>query len=258
MTLPQKIKGFLIDLDGVVYIDNEPIAGAIEAIMELREQQIPFRFVTNTSTKSQKTILQKLLMLGIKAREDEIFSAPIAAKSYLIERGISSCRLILQEDARKDLYQFKAISKPEAILIGDIGPTWDYALMNELFNQTLEGAEIIALHKNKYWMTKEGMKLDIGAFIAGLEYATGKEAMIVGKPSRAFFKKAAVSMGLSPQQVAMIGDDIDADIHGAQQVGIKGILVKTGKFREDILERTSRKPDLVIPSLGHLPRNLAG
>jgi HAD superfamily hydrolase (TIGR01458 family) len=130
--------------------------------------------------------------------------------------------------------------------------------MNRVFRQVLDGVELVALHRNRYWKSEGELILDVGAFVAAFEYATGRTATLVGKPSRAMFEAAARSMGLALSEVAMVGDDLQADIGGSQAIGIRGYMVRTGKFRADEVEASAITPDRVLASVAALPGLLLG
>jgi HAD superfamily hydrolase (TIGR01458 family) len=247
------ISGYLIDLDGTVYVGRRPIKGAVETINRLREHHIPFRFTTNTTTKSNATLLGLLTDMGVPVEADEIFGVITAAVAFLRAKGSPRCQLLLTDDPKEDFAEFPEDGeRPEYIVIGDIGKYWDYQLVNDLFRKIMHGAGMIALHKGRYWETENGLQVDIGAFVAGLEYVTGKTATVIGKPSESFFQLALEDLGLPAEKVAMVGDDLISDIGGAQAVGMKGILVKTGKYRAELVAQSEVKPDLVIDSLGEL------
>ena len=265
------IQGFLFDLNGVFYVENQAIAGAAEAIKLIKERQIPCRFVTNTTTKSLESFHQKLTNLGLPINKEEVISAPYAAVLYLKQLGNPKCYLLLEEDAKRDFAQFpQSDTDPDVIVIGDIGDRWNYDLMNQAFTLLNNGAELVALHKGKYWQEvspvrswrfpsrrnwrtrRAGLRLDIGAFVAGLEYATGKTATVVGKPSSSFFRLALDDLGLAAEQVAMVGDDIESDVGGAKEAGLTGILVKTGKYREELVKDSTVQPDRVLKSVAEI------
>ncbi|MEH0155692.1 TIGR01458 family HAD-type hydrolase [Limibacter armeniacum] len=245
------IEGVLCDLDGVVYISETPIAGSIEAIRILKQKQIPIRFLTNTSGRPVASIHERLVRMGVDVGMDEIITPPVAAANYLKAKGIRSIYPVVSKSIRAYFNeQFELVeTNPEVVVIGDIGDVWDYELMSRIFKLVMEGAEMLTLHKGRFWKTEAGLKLDIGAFVAGLEYSTGKKAYISGKPGSAFFEMGVNSLGLTSDKVLMIGDDVDGDIGGAQNAGVKGILVRTGKFRQEILEASPVTPDLVVDSL---------
>jgi len=138
------------------------------------------------------------------------------------------------------------------VIVGDAGDKMTYASMNHAFRCLMEGADLIALEKDRYWMAPDGISLSAGPFVAALESATGKTATVVGKPSKAFFDLALRDMGLAADGVVMIGDDILADIGGAQAAGMRGVLVRTGKFREEALEAALIKPTAVINTVGDI------
>ena len=252
-TLPQ-LKGILFDLDGVLYVGSRPVNGAIEAVARIRASGIPCRFVTNTSTLSLASLQQKINALGFTIPASEIISAPQATLFYLQRQHDPVCRLLLADDIKKDFQQFRqADTGVDYVVVGDIGDAWTYPLLNEIFNHLMQGAKLIAIHKNRFWQTEHGLQMDIGAFIDGLEYASGTQAMIIGKPSADFFQIALDDMGLQAGEAAIIGDDIDADVAGGQRSGLRGILVRTGKFRQAYAEASAVKPDLIIDSVADLP-----
>lgn len=253
----QSIKGILFDLDGVLYIGSKPIAGAIEAVDKIRELGLKCRFVTNTSTKSIQSIRDKINAMGFNMVQSEILSAPQAAVKYLEKQTNPICRLLLADDVKKDFSQFtQSDTAANFIIVGDIGDTWTYALLNELFTCLMNGAKLIAIHKNRFWQTESGLHMDIGAFVAGLEYASNTNAMLIGKPSPDFFNAALSDMQLGKNEVLMVGDDIDSDVGGAQQFGINGVLVRTGKYRKPYAEASKIEPYLTIDSIADLPNML--
>jgi HAD superfamily hydrolase (TIGR01458 family) len=247
------IKGLLLDLDGVFYVDNDPLPGAIETIQFLQTHRLPCCYLTNTTTQSRQTLHQKLLALGLSIPLSELISAPYAAVLYLRQLGSPICFLVLNEDVKSDFAEFtQSDQKPDVVVIGDIGDRWNYALLNQIFGFVMQGAQLIALHKNKYWQGKEGLRLDIGAFITGLEYATGTSATVIGKPAPAFFMMALSALGRNASEVVMVGDDIESDIDGAQQMGIAGLLVRTGKYRPALVERSAIQPCYSLDTIADL------
>ena len=252
------IKGFLIDLDGVLYIEDQCIPGAVETVNWLRQEGFQLRFLTNTTMVSRESLVNKLLRFNIRTEHEEMYSTAWVGARWLAEKGVSRVQLLLTEDARKDFARFQITNdQPEAVVVGDMGSAFTFDVLNNAFLSVKAGAQLIALQKNRFWQTKSGLMLDAGAFVAALEYATETEATLVGKPNRAYFDMALRDLGLSASQVAMIGDDIHTDIKGAQAVGVKTILVRTGKFRPDAQLRTDMQPDWILDSIANLP-NLLG
>ena len=257
MTTLNGINGVLFDLDGVLYIDAKVIDGAIEAVARIRAHGLPCRFITNTSTLSLASLRDKINALGFAVDSREIISAPQAARLYLRRQPEPVCRLLLAPDVRKDFLEFRqSDTDANTIVIGDIGDAWSYALMNEVFDRLRHGAKLIAIHKNRFWQTERGLQMDIGGFVAALEYASGVKATLIGKPAMEFFQMALADMGMEPSEVAIIGDDIDADVGGGQQAGLRDVLVRTGKYRPDYCEASSIQPDLVIDSIRDFPAAL--
>ncbi|MCR9140830.1 MAG: TIGR01458 family HAD-type hydrolase [bacterium] len=251
-------EGLLLDLNGVFYVDDAAIPGGRAAIERLRSRGLACRFTTNTTTSSLDTLHRKLNSLDLPIQKDEIFTPAQAAVVY-IRREFGddpALHLLLDEDTKRDFADFRQDhTNPDAIVIGDIGDRWNYQIMQRLFEMvTTFGARIIALHKGRYWQAgaPSGLRLDIGAFIAGLEYATGKPAVVIGKPETSFFEMARADLKLSGESLAMIGDDIESDVGGAQRAGLKGILVKTGKYRPEMVARSAVRPDGVLESIADL------
>ena len=252
----KSIKGVLFDLDGVFYVGNQLISGGNETLSWLRKQSIKYQFISNNTTLSRSALVAKLKGLGLNIQEDELLSANYAGVLQLKKMGLHRCRLILSKAAQTD-YPPTVIEKPEAIVIGDIGNSWDYDLLNELMNQILGGAELIALHKGRYFQTETGLQLDSGAFVAALEHATGKKAHVVGKPSQAFFEMGSSLLAAKPHQLLMVGDDLINDIQGAQDAGYQAVLVQTGKYRETLVKQSDISPDGIITSVAELPNYLS-
>jgi len=253
MTL-RKPTAFLIDLDGVIYVQEKLIPVAIEAIRLIQQENIPHRFVTNTTTHSRSQIIGRLAQVGIAMRHDHLFTAPVAAAQYLRSLSLARCFFYASEGIREEFEGPDTVeSGPTHVVIGDVGELFSFEMMNRVFNMIHGGAEIVALQKNRFWITKEGLKLDAGAFVAALEFATGKTARVFGKPSAEFFQQACGGLGLPPNEVTMIGDDLKADIEGAAKAGLKTIFVRTGKDKNTSLEEAATKPDVVLNSIADLP-----
>ncbi len=251
------IDGLLIDLDGTVYLGDRLLPGAADAIESLRRSGIPLRFGTNTTRMPRSAVVEGLRVRGLELSADEIFTAPIAASGLLEKRGLWNVALYLPEATYEDFDHFTLDdAAPQAIIVGDLGRGWNFDLMNRAFRQIRGGAEFVALQRNRYWETSEGPTLDAGAFVAALEFASGQEATLAGKPSPTFFQSAADSMGIGLSAMAVVGDDITTDVAGARACGAKGVLVRSGKFRPDDLERSGPKPDLILDSLAGLPAAL--
>jgi HAD superfamily hydrolase (TIGR01458 family) len=252
------VEGLLLDLSGVVYVQDEAVPGAAEALERLRADGIPIRLVTNTTMRPRRSILERLERLGIEADADELLTPATLAASRCAEAGYESVSLVVLDELREDLEGLEEGGEGvDAVIVGDLGERWDYEILNRAFRQLMEGAALIALQKNRYWETAEGLSLDAGPFVAGLEYAIGREAEVVGKPSPAFFELALGDLGVPAESAAMVGDDVEADVGGAMDAGLAGVLVRTGKYREDLVERFGVEPTATVDSIADVPGLLA-
>jgi len=249
-----RIKGLLLDLSGTLYADDEPITGAKEAMRALRAAGIRILFVTNTTSKSRRRILARLEQMGFALRLEEIFTAPLAAARVLCEAGHQRCHFLLPAEALEDLSAFEATDdNPDAVVIGDIGDGFDYATLSRCFDLLMHGAEFYALAANRFYESGGQLKLDVGPFVAALEYACQSSAKLIGKPSNGFYRAATALLQSAPGSVAMVGDDIESDVGGAMDAGLTGILVRTGKYRKSVAEKSKIRPHHTIDSVADLP-----
>lgn len=247
-------QGFLVDLDGVLYVEDAVIPGAVEAMDWLRDHEYPLRFLTNTTMRSRLSLVEKLRGFGIRAEPQEVFSTCVVAAHWLRTEGIHRVHLLLPRASREDFSDFQNTDdRPEAVVVGDLGRDFNYDVLNHAFRLIRGGARLIALQKNRFWQRLDGVAMDVGAFVAALEYAADLEATVIGKPNRAYFEVALKDLGLPVDQVAMIGDDVHTDILGGHAAGLKTILVKTGKYAFDDPGSIDCQPDWTLDSIANLP-----
>jgi HAD superfamily hydrolase (TIGR01458 family) len=249
-------EGVLLDIDGVLTVSWEPLAGAIETVQWLTTEGVEFRLVTNTSSRTRREIATLLARAGMEVEERQILTAVTSAACYLADSyGGVGCFVVNEGDLHEDLKGVEIVDAHSAgvVLLGGAGPSVGYEDLNAVFRLAMNGVPIIALHRNIRYQTVDGPALDMGALIVGLEAAADVEITVVGKPAPAFFAAAVGDLGVSAERVVMVGDDIHADVLGAQDAGISGVLVRTGKFRPSDLEGNDEEPDYVLDGIGELP-----
>jgi HAD superfamily hydrolase (TIGR01458 family) len=248
------VRGLLVDLDGTVYEDGRAIPGAADALTIVRRAGLGLRFVTNTTRMPRSALVETLARCGVEAQVDEIHTAPSAAAEWLRARGIGRVSLCVPAATFVEFAGFEIDeAEPMAVVVGDLSRAWTFERLNRAFLHVHRGAELVALQRNRYWSTRDGLALDAGPFVAALEYAASRQATVVGKPSPEFFDTAARSLGLPLSSLAAVGDDALADVRGAQVAGARGVLVRTGKFASDEAGRAAVEPDAVVGSLADLP-----
>ncbi len=247
----------LLDVDGVLHVSGEPIPGAAEAVAELRAAGHRLRFVSNNTTKARATLAEELRRCGIELDDSELQTTAAAAARALSGRRVLT---LVMAALVADLEGIELVGDgAEAVLLGgcdeteETGRVFSYMNLARAFGELELGADLYCLHKNQWWQTSRGPLLDSGAFVAGLEYASGIEATVLGKPSPAYFEAALEALDAEPGLTWMVGDDLEADIEGAQRYGLKTVLVRTGKFRPEQLDRTTIVPDAVVSSIAYLP-----
>jgi HAD superfamily hydrolase (TIGR01458 family) len=252
----QGIGAVLLDLDGVLYVEGEPLPGATDVVERLRGAEMALRFVTNTTARSRATTLRKLRDLGFELEEDELVTPAALARRHCADSGHRTVSLIMNEDVKRDFAGLEeSEDEADAVIMGDLGEQFGFPILNRAFRLVMDGAELVALQKNRFWLTADGLSLDAGPFVAAVEYATGKDAFVVGKPSAAFFDIVLGDLG-ERESVAMVGDDIETDIGGALDAGIAAVLVRTGKYREDFVRDSGIEPTATINSIADLPELL--
>ena len=251
------VRGVVLDLDGTVYDDRGLIPGADLTVPALRAAGVRLRFATNTSRHPRGALVERLRSLGVDAHADEVVTAPRAAAAWLTDRGLTRISLHVVPAIVEEFAGFTLDERaPEVAVVGDLGDDWSVDRLNRVFRHVLGGARLLAIQKNRYWRRGGALCLDAGPFVAALEFATGTTAEVAGKPSPPFFASAAASIDLALGQVAVVGDDIHADVRGALAAGALGVLVRTGKFQPADLDADGPAPTLVIPSIAELPSAL--
>jgi HAD superfamily hydrolase (TIGR01458 family) len=248
------VRTVLLDLDGVLYVEDEPVAGARAAVEALRAAGLTVRFVTNTTASPRRRILERLERLGFAVEADELATPAALAVRHCLDAGHSRVALVMNEEVKEDFAELEDVGeRAGAVIVGDLGAAFGYDVLNRAFRLVMEGAELVALQRNRYWLTPDGLSLDVGPFVAALEYATDRLAFVVGKPAPAFFATILEAAGASAAESAMVGDDVESDVGGAQRAGLAGILVRTGKYREDAVRRSGVRPDATVDSIAAVP-----
>jgi len=249
--------GVLLDIDGVLYVGDEPIEGAREALLELRRLSAGVRLVTNTTSRSRREVVEHLRALGFEVALGEVLTPAAMAVRHCQERRYRSVAALVSEKLLEDLAPLaltRSGARVDAVILGDLGDGFTPAVLNGAFRLLMEGAELVTLQHNRYWRRADGLALDVGAYSAALEYGSARDAVVVGKPAEAFFGAAMADMGL--ERAVMIGDDVEADVGGAMAAGLPGVLVRTGKYREDALSARVT-PTAIVDSIRDVPALLA-
>ncbi len=219
----------LLDLGGVVYVGDEPIPGAVDAIARLRDGGLPLRFLTNTTRTPHGELLGMLRRMGLSVEDEELFTPALAARQLIEKEGLEPHLLI--HPALEADFAGLAPGKRKAVVVGDAGQGFTYDALNAAFRVLVQGAEFLALANNRSFRDGDGqLSLDAGPFVQALAFASGCEPVVLGKPAQPFFQAALNSVGCSADRAVMIGDDVESDVAGAMAAGLAGILVKTGKY----------------------------
>ena len=224
------IRGVLLDLSGVLYVGEAALPGAVEALDALARAGLPAVFVTNVSRQPRASLLGHLRAMGLPVEDSRLLTAPDAARAHLAREGLTPYLLV--HPAIEAEFADIAGARPDAVLLGDAGEGFTHARLNRAFRLLMDGAVLLAMGNNRYFREADGLSLDIGPYVAALEYAADTRATLLGKPAPAFFAAALERLGCAPSEAVMIGDDAEADVGGAIAAGLRGVLVRTGKYRD--------------------------
>jgi len=243
------VEAVVFDVDGVLRERDVPVHGAAETLARLTEAGIPYRLLTNTTSTSRARLAKDLVGAGFPVTREQVFCPPHAAGEYLRRHRLSAL-LLVQDSALED---FDGVARREegadVVVVGDLEQGWTFDVLNHAFRMLhRDGARLFGLGRSRYWKAPAGWQLDAGPFVAALEYAAGCEAEIFGKPEPAIFEEVIADLGLPAERIAMVGDDIRSDVQAAMNVGMRGVLVRTGKFRDADLD-AGFEPDVVLDSV---------
>lgn len=255
MSRPLDKRAVLIDLAGVLHTGDQALPGAIPALSRLRAAGLPLRFLTNTTRTPSDVLVQRLRAMGFDLRAGELQTAALAARTLVRQRGLKPLWLVHPDIAAE---MGPSAAEPDIVVLGDMGRHFTFDGLNQAFRLLLQGLPLLAMARNRYFMEPDGMSIDMGAFVAGLEYSAGVTAEIAGKPAPAFFAAALAELGVAAGEAVLIGDDLADDIGGSQAAGIDAILVRTGKFRPGDDAHPEIRPAATVDDFGEAVDRLLG
>jgi HAD superfamily hydrolase (TIGR01450 family) len=267
------IGGVLFDIDGVLVTSWKPIPGAAEALQTMADKQVACAYLTNTTTRTREQIAELLTEAGMSVRADEVITAAELTADYGRSRYPDArCFLVnsgqIAEDMpgidivySSDFTGQRAPAPPDVVLLGGAGPEYSHLTLSWVYDWMAQGVPVVAMHRSTSWTTTDGLRVDTGMYLIGMEETSGRKATAVGKPAPEGFLSAAARLGVDPDEMYMVGDDLNNDVLAAQVVGMTGVLVRTGKFRQDTLDRWAAdefamQPNHVIDSVADLPELL--
>lgn len=268
------IRAVLLDIDGVLGWQGKLLPGAADTLSWLQQHNIPFRLLTNRVSLGRQSLAlglqqQGLAAAGVKLGADDIINPALAARVWMQQwqarQGGGGWHILVPEGIREEFAGFRqaeasvlvpVAEQGQGLVLGDLGADWSWQQMNQCLRWLLANpdAPFLALGLTRYYVSEQGPTLDLGPFVKALEYACGRDAIIMGKPSPDFFRLAVTIMGFQPHEVLMVGDDCLTDVMAAAAAGLGGLLVRTGKFRPED-ECLWRLPE-IIDSVADLPRYL--
>jgi len=258
-TVLQGVRALVLDIDGVLYHAGQPIPGAQEALTEIRQRDLPIRFLTNITRRSPGNIARYLQGMGYAITPGEILTASSLAAKYLRGQGRPRCWVLLEGDGMGQFAGLELTEEdPDYVVLGDLREKFTYDLLNRVLAALWKGAGFLAMQADPYDLALggSGPKVNVGAWLALLERASGRQATLIGKPAAIAFRMALDELGVPASEAAMVGDRVESDVVGGQSAGMRTVLLRTGHFRPEDLETSAVQPSLVIDSLADLPRFL--
>ena len=264
------IGGVLFDIDGVLVTSWKPITGAAETLQVLADNQIARSYLTNTTTRTRVQIAELLTDAGMDVTADEVITAAVLTAEYVRSRYPDArCFLVNSGQIAEDMPGIDIVyssefddgtvpETPDVVLLGGAGPEYNHLTLSRVYDWMAQGVPVVAMHRSTSWNTTEGLRVDTGMYLIGMEQTSGRQATAVGKPAPEGFLAAASRLGVDPDEMYMVGDDLNNDVLAAQVTGMIGVLVRTGKFRQDTLDRWAAdefamQPNHVIDSVADLP-----
>ena len=264
------IGGVLFDIDGVLVTSWKPTPGAAEALAVLADRQVARSYLTNTTTRTRQQIASALCAAGMDVRADEVITAAALTADYVRANYPGArCFLVNNGQIADDMPGIDIVDSmiyddgivpdtPDVILLGGAGPEYSHLTLSRVYEWMAQGVPVVAMHRSTAWTTTEGLRIDTGMYLIGMEETSGRKATAVGKPAPAGFLASAARLGVDPDEMYMVGDDLNNDVLAAQVVGMTGVLVRTGKFRQDTLDRWAAdefamQPNHVLDSVADLP-----
>ncbi|MBI1347621.1 TIGR01457 family HAD-type hydrolase [bacterium] len=248
-------QGYLIDMDGVLYRGSELIPGADRFIAQLREREIPFRFLTNNSQRTRRDVVAKLARMGIDAEEEHVFTCAMATARFLAQQKPGGTAFVIGEGGLLTALHENGYAvvdhDPDFVVVGE-GRTFNLELVEAAVRMILNGAKLIATNLDPNCPTQTGLRPGCGAMVAMLEAASGVKAFGVGKPSPLMMRAARKDLGLTTAETTIIGDTMETDILGGIQLGFHTVLVLSGGTRSDDLKHFAYAPDMIVDSLAEL------
>ncbi|MCX6482979.1 MAG: HAD-IIA family hydrolase [Mycobacterium sp.] len=255
----------VFDIDGVLVTSWRPIPGAVETLRVLADRRIACSYLTNTTTLTRVQIASALSDAGMNVRPDEVITAAGLTADYVRARYPGArCLLVNNGDIAADMPGLDIVSdvanaeKPDVILLGGAGPEYNHRTLSRVYEWMASGVPVVAMHRSTAWETDAGLLIDTGMYLIGMEQASGRTVTAVGKPAPAGFQAAAARLGVDPDETYMVGDDLNNDVLPAQVVGMTGVLVRTGKFRQETVDRWAAdefamQPNYIIDSVADIP-----
>jgi len=248
-------KGFLIDMDGVIYVEDKMIPGADKFIERLQEQEIPFTFMTNNSQRTPLDGVRKLQRMGIHVEEKNIYTSAMATANFMAHQFPNGTAYVLGEGGLlTSLHEhgFTLVQhEPDFVVVGE-GINFTLEMVRQAIDFILGGAKLIATNLDPSPRIQGWNNLGIASVVAMIESATGKKAFTVGKPSPVMLRSARKHIGLATEEATVIGDTMSTDIQGGVQVGYNTVLTLTGVSKKEDLGNYAFKPDMVINSIEEL------
>lgn len=267
------IGGVLFDIDGVLVTSWQPIEGAARTLQILADNQIARSYLTNTTTRTRTQIADLLTKAGMTVSPEEVVTAAALTADYVRDRYPGArCFLVNSGQIAEDMAGVDIVysqdftgpaapETPDVVLLGGAGPEYNHLTLSWVYDWMAQGVPVVAMHRSTAWTTRDGLRVDTGMYLIGMEETSGRKATAVGKPAPEGFLSAANLIGVNADEMYIIGDDLNNDVLAGQVVGMTGVLVRTGKFRQATLDRWAAdefamQPNHIIDSVADLPELL--
>jgi HAD superfamily hydrolase (TIGR01458 family) len=243
-----------LDIDGTLTdgAGGPALPGAAAATRQLRAA-FPVMLVTNTTSRSHAVLARHLMGLGLLDGPESLWTPAMVARRILPDRGHDSGLLLADEAARSDYEWFRQEPSGPAVVVASEGHDRRVSDLQPVFRRLLDGAAFYALQRNRYFRQGDALVTDLGPLVSFLEYASGRTAETLGKPSPLLYDAVASRAGVPREEILMAGDDAEFDVAASVAMGMQAVLLRTGKYRDGDERKASPAPTTTLDGIADLP-----
>mgnify|MGYP002732610605 FL=1 len=249
-------KGFICDMDGVIYLGNQLLPGVAEFVNWLNENDKRFLFLTNSSERSPKELRQKLQRMGLDIGEEHFYTSALATAAFLKKQAPGCTAFVIGApgllNALYDVGVTMNDVDPDYVIVGETA-SYNYEVITKAVRLVLNGARLIATNSDLTGPTEFGIAPACRSLVAPIELATGKKAYFMGKPNPLMMRTGLQLLGVHSEEAAMVGDRMDTDVIAGMESGLATVLVLSGCTSRTDVNDYPYRPTYILNGVGDIP-----